>query len=197
MKTFLFALISLSLVVAAGPVYGQETDTTTADTTEAHPADTLETAAPADTQAVDSPDTTRTLSPEETAKEQAQAAAEAWLSLLDEGQFGATWDAATASLQQGIPRERWIAEGATARAEFDDLQSRELVERTFRDSTAEGPGGAPVVVLQYRTEFSSGVIREGLITTRPDTTWKVAGYRAAPTSEPVPAQEPGDSVESQ
>lgn len=201
MRTLPFVLALFSLIATAGPVYGQQTDTTTADTSEARPADTLQTGAPADPQVVDPrdapPDTAQALSPEENAKERAQAAAEAWLSLLDDGEFGASWDAATASLRRGIPRERWIAEGTTSRAEFDEVQSRELVESTFHDSTAQGPEGAPVVVLQYRTEFSNGIVREGLITTRPDTTWKVAGYRAVPTSQSVPAEESEDGGQSQ
>lgn len=201
MRTLSFVLALLSLVATAGPVYGQQTDTTTADTSEARPGDSLQTERPATPQAgapLEAPaDTTQTLSPEESATEQAQAAAEAWLSLLDDGDFGASWDAATASLRQGIPRERWIAEGMTSRAEFDEVRSRELVETTFHDSTDQGPEGDPVVVLQYRTEFATGIVREGLITTRPDTTWKVAGYRAVPTSQSVPAEQSDDGGQSQ
>lgn len=179
-------------------------DTAAADTalTDAPAADTAQvpmtpdtlatdTMAAADTAAVDT--ALSAAARRERAKERAQRAAEAWLSLTDDGQFGASWDEAAPSLQRNISREAWKKRGTQARAPLDSLLNRELMRVEYRDSTAQLPGGAPVVALQYRTAFAGRSALEAVITTRPDTSWKVAGYRIVPADS---AQVPADSVQA-
>lgn len=160
-----------------------------ADTTQAPMTpDTLatDTMAVADTAAVDT--ALSAAARRERAKERAQQAAEAWLTLTDAGQFGASWDEAAPSLQRNISREAWKKRGTKARAPLDSLLNRELTRVEYRDSTAQLPGGAPVVALQYRTAFADRSALEAVITTRPDTSWKVAGYRVV--------KAPADSVQA-
>lgn len=170
------------------------TDTATADTAQAATApDTLaaDTLSAADTAAVDT-----ALSAEarrERAEERAQAAAEAWLSLTDDGQFGESWDEAAASLQSSVSRKVWQERGAQARDSLRSLTDRTLTRTEYRDSTARLPGGTPVVALQYRTEFEGQTALEAVITTKEDAGWKVAGYRAVPIPADS-AQAPSDSV---
>jgi hypothetical protein len=180
------------------------TDTTATDTTRAAPPDTAaaDTAMadlpPADTtQAPTTSDTLATdtmavadtaaadtaLSAEarrERAKKRARTAAEAWLSLTDDGQFGASWDEAASSLQNSVSREAWQKRGTQARATLDSLKNRELTSAVYRDSTMQIPGDAPVVALRYSTDFEGGRTLEAVITAKQNTDWKVAGYRVVP-----------------
>lgn len=184
-------------------------DTAATDTTQAQVApdslaasDTLS----ADSMAVDSVAADTALSAEaqrERAQEQAQKAAEAWLSLIDDGAFGTSWDEAAVSLQNDVSRAAWQERGAQARATLDSLTRRELTRVEYRDSTTQIPGDAPVVALQYSTAFAAQGALEAVITTKADTTWKVAGYRVvqAPADSvvapPDSLQAPGDSLHSQ
>lgn len=111
------------------------------------------------------------------AEADARDAAEEWLALTDAGQFDESWYAADSTLQNGVAREEWIDQGRRVRGRLDSVRSRRLVRAQYRDSTGLLPGGRPVVLLKYETEFDRGTTLEAVVTTRPNTTWKVAGYR--------------------
>ncbi len=212
---FALPLLLLSTPTQAQEVDTTETDAPDADTmttdtsaTDAMPpnttagdpavSDTAQAAAPdttmADslTTAADSMTADTTLvekSPEARAKEQAQEAAESWLSLTDAGEFGESWDAAAAPLQEGITREAWLDRGTKARSSLDSLTSRTLTRAQYRDSTAQLPTGNPVVTLQYRSEFEDRSVLEAVVTTKQDDTWKVAGYRIVPAPKSAQASD--------
>ena len=218
-RSFLVALL-LPLLLLPLPAHAQQADTTETDTTA---ADTTAATAPADTASTDTartngpvadtaqaamaPDTlvADSLAPADTAlsaearrdraKERAQIAAEAWLALTDDGQFGASWDEAAASLQRSVSREAWQKRGAQVRATLDSLTNRTLTRAVYRDSTTQIPGGAPVVALQYRTAFAGQSALEAVITTKQDTGWKVAGYRVVPP--PADSAQARDSTQAQ
>ncbi len=165
-----------------------QADTTTADTTTADtspPPDTVQAAA-ADSLAADSlaADTVQSADrkPGE-AKERARAAATSWLSLTDAGKFGESWDIAAPTLQNGISRATWIERATQSRSQLDSLKSRELERVQYRDSTTQMPTEAPVVTLQYRSEFDADSVLEALVATKQEGEWKVAGYRIVPVPE--------------
>jgi hypothetical protein len=114
---------------------------------------------------------------EDAAATAARSAAEEWLALTDAGKFDESWRAADSTLQNGISREEWIDQGRRVRGRLDSVRTRRFVRAQYRDSTGLLPGGRPVVLLKYRTEFDRGTTLEAVVTTKPDTTWKVAGYR--------------------
>lgn len=156
-------------------LYGQEPTPTPSDSVHAPTAtDSLQAdtaAAAADSAAA---------AARKKAKEEARAAAEAWLSLTDAGKFDESWKAAAATLREGVSRTHWMTQGTRARRRLDTLQSRRLTATQYRDSTAERSSGAPTVVLQYATEYEGGSTLEAVIAAKEDTTWKVAGYRVVP-----------------
>jgi hypothetical protein len=158
-------------------------DTAQAAAPDTTMADSLTTAA--DTMGADT--TLVKKSPEARAKEQAQEAAESWLSFTDAGEFGKSWDAAAPPLQEGISREAWLDRGAKARSSLDTLRSRTLTRAQYQDSTAQLPTGDPVVTLQYRSEFEGGSVLEAVVTTKQDSLWKVAGYRIVPAPKSAQA----------
>lgn len=163
-------------------------DTTAADTTRMAAADTMRTRADSlraarrdsiearqDSILAARRDSAAAL--REAAETAAQSAAEEWLALTDAGKFDESWQAADSTLQNGISREKWIDQGRRVRGRLDSVRTRRLVRAQYRDSTGLLPGGRPVVLLKYKTEFDQGTTLEAVVTTRPDTTWKVAGYR--------------------
>ena len=124
-------------------------------------------------------------------KKRARSAAESWLSLTDAGQFGKSWDRAAASLQDKISREAWMSRGEEARSTLDSLMSRTLTRVQYRDSTDQLSTSDPIVALQYRSTFGGGSVLEALVTTKKDTSWKVAGYRIVPVP---PSKQKTDST---
>jgi len=126
----------------------------------------------ADTAGVDS-----TALRKKRAREAAQTAADEWLTRIDGGDFDGSWAAADSTLRAGISQEDWADQGIRARAWLDTLRTRRLQRAQYRDSTAQLPGGHPVVILEYASEYAKGPAREAVITTKRDTTWAVAGYR--------------------
>lgn len=189
--------LTLSFLLLAGPAQAQETDTTgtdpsvmdssAADTTAdtAAPSTEADTTAPAvgGAPAEPAPNPRTGMSGPEAAKEQARVAATSWLSLTDAGRFGESWDAAASTLQESISRQEWIERGSQARSTLNALRSRTLTRTAYQDSASQIPDGHPVVALQYRTEFQGGRALEAVITTKQDTTWKVAGYRVVPAPD--------------
>lgn len=178
--TLLTVLFACPLLLWAPPLHAQETDSSATDTvqtmveTDSLAADTTEAMS----------DSASASPAHETAKQEAQTAAEEWLSLTDAGKFEESWKAADSTLQKGISRKDWIIQGTRARNQLSDLQSRELTKTQYRDSTAQLSTGSPVVILQYASEFEGGSTLEAVIITKQDTTWKVAGYRVIPAPAP-------------
>lgn len=194
--TFRFVAVAvgvLSLLIITGPVMAQDADSTVApgdtvdtpaDTTDL-PTDTTDGRAPSDTtmgpaaqgdSTALAPDSARALTPE-LAKQQARAAAAAWLEHVDAGQFGTSWDSAATHLQNAVPRAEWIGRGQEARSDLRGLESRGLENITFRDSVAQIPGGQPVVTMEYNSTFEEESVKEAIVMTRQDSDWRVAGYR--------------------
>jgi hypothetical protein len=171
-------------------------DTAAADTTGMAAADTAAAdTTTADTVQADTGPSAATLRSK--AERAARTAAEEWLGLVDAGRFEESWEAAAPTLQEGVSREGWIDQGRRARRRLAPLRSRQFEAAQYRDSTAQIPGGQPVVVLQYAAEYDIGTTREAVITTKTDSAgWKVAGYRVIP-APPDTAQAPSDTTSVQ
>ena len=118
------------------------------------------------------------------AKQQAQGAAESWLTLVDNDEFEASWDAAASLLQKRIKREAWAQKARQLRDTVQAPSGRTLALVQFRDSLQRAPGGGPFVLLKYRSTFEGGRFEEVLLTVRQDTTWKVTGYQVTPLRSP-------------
>lgn len=114
------------------------------------------------------------------AKTSAQDAAESWLALVDDDDFGESWDDAASLLQNRIAREDWIAEGRTLRDSVDVHSYRARTTVQYRDSIRRAPNGGPFVLLKYHTTFKTGRVEELIVTVREEDTWKVAGYQVTP-----------------
>lgn len=107
----------------------------------------------------------------------AQAASSAWLSTLDGGDMGATWNTASSMFKSAVTAEAWARAARSVRAPLGSVRSRRSRSATFSRSLPGAPDGQ-YVVIQYETVFEHKA--EGVETVtlalEPDHRWKVAGY---------------------
>lgn len=118
------------------------------------------------------------------AKRQAQTAAEAWLTLVDDDKFAASWDSAAALFRERVERDGWVQRGQQLRDTVQAPSTRTLATTQYRDSLQRASGSGPFVILKYRSSFGAGRFEELLLTVREDTTWKVTGYQVTPLRPP-------------
>ena len=110
-------------------------------------------------------------------KVQAREVAEAWLSIMDSGQYGKSWDEAAKFFQRSIPRDQWEKVSTDVREPFGRVESRLLATLLYTTSLPGAPDGE-YVVIQYQTSFSNK--KNALETITPmkesDGRWRVSGY---------------------
>ena len=111
------------------------------------------------------------------AEQAAIEAAEAWLKILDSGQYAKTRDEAAEYLRNSVAKEQWDASLAAPRTRCGKLVSRKLLSKKY---TAEIPN-APVgqyVIIQYQTRFQNRTAAVETITPtlEKDGKWRVSGY---------------------
>ncbi len=111
------------------------------------------------------------------AKKEAEISAENWLKLVDNGEYGKSWNNAAVLFQQAITKETWITTISGARSPLGDVKSRKLESATYATSLPGAPDGE-YVVIQYKTSFSNKADAVETITPmkEADGTWKVSGY---------------------
>ena len=106
----------------------------------------------------------------------ATAAAEVWLSLVDDGQFDKAWDTGAKILQGVVTKEDWDQRAKERRPPLGKVVSRKGTETTSTTSLPGAPTGE-YVVLQYNTEFEhKKVARETVTIALDGGAWKVSGY---------------------
>ena len=112
------------------------------------------------------------------ATEQATAAARDWLTVIDAGEYGKSWDEAAAVLKQNITKAQWERAAGTVRKQTGALKSRELQSAQPAHELPGVPAG-DYVVLTYRSSFADVPAATETVTPmrEADGTWRVAGYR--------------------
>lgn len=79
-------------------------------------------------------------------------AAEAWLKLIDRGQYGASWDEASTMFRKAVPRATWEKQAAAAREPLGKVLDRKLASKQLTHELPGAPDGT-YVVLVYETRF--------------------------------------------
>ena len=112
------------------------------------------------------------------ATEQATAAARDWLTVIDAGEYGKSWDEAAAVLKQNITKAQWERAAGTVRKQTGALKFRELQSAQPAHELPGVPAG-DYVVLTYRSSFADVPAATETVTPmrEADGTWRVAGYR--------------------
>lgn len=105
-------------------------------------------------------------------------AADKWLKLLDNGDYGSSWDAGAVTFKFTISKSEWTKAMQKLRQPLGSVQSRTLLEQR----TAENPKGLPAghyMVLFYKTAFANRPNGNELVTMvqESDGSWRVLTYQ--------------------
>ena len=119
----------------------------------------------------------QTLLADEAAEKAAQAAAEQWLALVDQGQYAESWGTAASYFKNAVPEMQWVQSMKGARQPLGKMISRRLKSATFTTSLPGAPDGQ-YVVIQYATSFENKASAVETVTPMrgPDKQWRVSGY---------------------
>jgi uncharacterized protein DUF4019 len=111
----------------------------------------------------------------------AQTAARAWLTLVDETRYAASWDSAAAVFRSAVTKADWERAVLQARGPFEPFGVRKLLGANLTRSLPGAPPGQ-YVVLQYETEVSNDrtVIETVTPKKEADGAWRVSGYFVRP-----------------
>ncbi|MEO8521993.1 MAG: DUF4019 domain-containing protein [Acidobacteriota bacterium] len=107
----------------------------------------------------------------------AQASAVAWLSLIDNQNYAASWDAAASAFRSAITKEKWEAAVQAVRTPLGQMKSRELASAKSTTTLPGAPDGE-YVVFQFTTSFEQKATAVETVTEvmENDGTWHVGGY---------------------
>lgn len=107
----------------------------------------------------------------------ARQAAEAWLALVDQQDYGRSWDEAAGLFQRAVTKPQWIKALDASRKPLGEVKTRELAGAQFATELPGAPDGE-YVVLQFRTSFANKKSAVETITPMLDTggVWRVSGY---------------------
>jgi hypothetical protein len=111
----------------------------------------------------------------------AQAAAKAWLALVDAGNYDASWDNAALVFRTRVEKPAWGTAVRKTRGPLEPLGPRKLLSATFATTLPNAPRGA-YVVIQYETKAAGGLTVVETVTPMkdPDGKWRVSGYYIRP-----------------
>ena len=107
----------------------------------------------------------------------ALAAAKTWLALVDEGQYGESWEAAAAYFKSGVTKDYWQQAISAIRKTFGEPVYRKLGSITYTQSLPAAPDGEYVVV-EIATSFENKkhAVETVIPMLESDGEWRVSGY---------------------
>jgi hypothetical protein len=107
----------------------------------------------------------------------AQSAAEAWLALVDAGNYPQSWSDAAGYFKKAIDQPGWQKALDATRTPLGKMLSRTLKSAKYATSLPGAPDGE-YVVIQFDTSFEKKQSAVETVTPmkEPDGTWRVSGY---------------------
>jgi hypothetical protein len=108
---------------------------------------------------------------------EATTASREWLSVVDAGQYGQSWDEAAALFKQHISKSQWERAVGDVRKQTGALKTRELESAQPAHQLPGGPDGDYVVIV-YRSSFAMTPVATETVTPMRDADghWRVTGY---------------------
>lgn len=108
---------------------------------------------------------------------EAISAAEEWLALIEQNEYGKSWDKAAKVFRDAIPREHWIASMKSIREPLGKTLSREFQSASYHTTLLGAPDGK-YLVIQYTSSFEK---QEAVLETitpamNEKGIWQVSGY---------------------
>jgi len=107
----------------------------------------------------------------------AQDSTEAWLSLVDNQSYAASWSTAASLFKSAIAQEKWQATAQAVRVPLGPIKSRTLKSATYATNLPGAPDGE-YVVFQFDATFEQKSAAVETVTTirEKDGAWHVGGY---------------------
>jgi hypothetical protein len=103
-------------------------------------------------------------------------AALGWLSLVDAGNYGQSWQAAAQYFRDNITQSEWESTLVQGRGKLGHVQARKATSVQYARDLPKAPPGE-YVVIQYSTRFENGLHTETVTPMKEkDGSWKVSGY---------------------
>ena len=111
------------------------------------------------------------------AEDAALEVAQSWLTLIDDGRYGESWDRSAEIFKSAITRENWEKALEKARKPHGEPASRIMTSAEYTTSLPGAPGGE-FVVIHFTTTFEDerSVIERVTPTRGADGAWRVGGY---------------------
>jgi hypothetical protein len=110
-------------------------------------------------------------------EDSAVAAAAKWLSLVDQGQYAASWKEAAPYFKKAVKQKQWGQSLQAVRKPLGKLISRKVQSTIYTTSLPGAPDGE-YVVIQFKTSFENK--KSAIETVTPmmdkDGKWRVSGY---------------------
>jgi len=109
--------------------------------------------------------------------EQAIESSNTWISMVDSGNYGESWETSSGLFKHAVTKEDWIKTLKGLRPSFGDVISREVDSKKYETSLPGAPDGEYVVIV-YKTQFKNKEKAFETITPMKDTDgeWRVSGY---------------------
>ena len=111
------------------------------------------------------------------AEKAALAAAQAWLQLVDEGNYTESWNEASEYFKNAITKEQWEQTIQAGREPLGKTISRKLKSKQYATTLPGAPDGE-YVVIQFDSSFTNKKTAIETITPMldKDGMWRVSGY---------------------
>jgi hypothetical protein len=108
-----------------------------------------------------------------------QAASIAWLKLVDQGNYGGSWDTATKFIQLTFTKDQWIELLNILRKPLGTVTDRTMEDMRLAVDPPNVPGGKYIIIV-YNTKFSGGNSAKELLTFQEyQGHWKLYTYNIA------------------
>jgi hypothetical protein len=111
----------------------------------------------------------------------AMTAAQAWLTHVDAGRYGDSWDESAAFFRESIPKVQWQTALDKVRAPLGAMVTRKIRKATYSRTLPNAPEGE-YVVIEFDTRFENLPQSTETATSmrEKDGSWKIAGYFIKP-----------------
>jgi hypothetical protein len=111
----------------------------------------------------------------------AAQATDAWLTLVDDGKFGQSWDEAASSFRQAVTRAVWEQSVLSARGPLEPFGARQRSTARYTTQLPNAPPGQ-YVLFQFQTSVAGGrrVVETVVPVLDGERGWRVSGYFVRP-----------------
>ena len=114
---------------------------------------------------------------QEKSQQKAVEAAQKWLALIDQGEYGESWETASDYFRGAVAEKQWQQALTAVRSPLGKVTTRKLKSKQYATSLPGAPDGE-YVVIQFETSFEKK--KSSIETFTPmkekDGGWRVSGY---------------------